>query len=117
MTQSGQVNGYTNAIWGGVTTLELAKAIDYVLSNDSVTGLVHLSNGEQISKYKLLQLIKNVWNKQNVEIRKGLSDKTINKSISKSEILKYPVPAYTQMINEQFTWMVKHKDIYKIYTY
>ena len=59
MKNSGNVNGYTNAYWGGVTTLELAKAIDVAIENN-LTGLVHLSNGEKISKFDLLNLIKKV---------------------------------------------------------
>ena len=49
MFEKGSVNGYTNAIWGGVTTIELAKAITTAIDKD-IRGLVHLSNGSSISK-------------------------------------------------------------------
>ena len=44
MHQHGCVNGFQTAIWGGVTTLELAKAIDVAI-DQGVTGLIQLSNG------------------------------------------------------------------------
>ena len=62
ITQQGEVYGFKTAIWGGVTTLELAKAIDYAIENNT-TGLVQLSNGIGINKYDLLMLFKKIWNK------------------------------------------------------
>ena len=67
MNQHGQVNGFKTAIWGGVTTLELAKAIDAALEQNK-TGLIQLSNGAGISKYNLLGLFKEIWNKQDIDI-------------------------------------------------
>ena len=41
----GSITGYSNAYWSGVTTLELAKAIFYVISNNiDYTNLIHLTN-------------------------------------------------------------------------
>ena len=67
MYQSGKVSGFKTAIWSGVTTLELAKAIDYALDSETA-GLVHLSNGVGISKYDLLSMFKEIWQKQDVEV-------------------------------------------------
>ena len=55
MSQSGPVNGFTEVIWSGVTTLELAKAINSAL-RQKLTGLYHLVNNEVISKHDLLCL-------------------------------------------------------------
>src|SRR5690606_24943808 len=49
LNQSTPVNGFTEAYWGGVTTLELAKAIKTALMSD-LKGIVNLTNGESISK-------------------------------------------------------------------
>ncbi|MCZ2630897.1 SDR family NAD(P)-dependent oxidoreductase, partial [Bacteroides fragilis] len=67
MHQHGCVNGFQTAIWGGVTTLELAKAIDVAI-DQGVTGLIQLSNGLGISKFDLLHLFSRIWHKQDVEI-------------------------------------------------
>ena len=66
---------------GGVTTLELAKAIDYALDSGT-TGLVHLSNGIGISKYDLLCMFEEIWQKQNVEIT-SCDANGVDKSIKK----------------------------------
>lgn len=113
MNQHGQVNGFKTAIWGGVTTLELAKAIDAALLQNK-TGLLQLSNGIGISKYDLLGLFKEIWNKQDVDIM-PYDGNGIDKSIAKSERFDYDVPSYKQMLIEQAAWMESHKSLYAQY--
>jgi len=50
--QQGTVNGYTQAFWSGVTTLELAKATVEFLRQET-TGLYQLCPAEKISKFEL----------------------------------------------------------------
>lgn len=109
MQQEKEVNGFTNAIWGGVTTMQLAKAIQYVLEKN-ITGLVHLSNGEPISKYDLLKLFLQNF-KQDIHIH-PFEGKAVDKSIAKSHLLDYEVPSYAEMIREMYLWMQEHKDFY-----
>lgn len=56
MNQSGTVNGFCRSIWSGVTTLELAKCVEYCIFNE-ITGFKHLTSGTAISKYDLLKMI------------------------------------------------------------
>lgn len=114
MSQKGKVNGFTEAFWGGVTTLELAKAIDASI-NQNLTGLVHLTNGEKISKYDLLLLFKNIWDKTDIEIQ-AVEGKHVDKSLVKSEVFKYNVPSYKKMLDDQHEWMMQNSQHYmKIY--
>ena len=113
MHQSGKVCGFRTAVWGGVTTLELAKAIDYALDS-GITGLVHLSNGIGISKYDLLCMFKEIWQKQNVEIT-SCDANGVDKSIKKSLRFDYEVPSYHYMLEEQAIWMKKYIDLYTSY--
>ena len=99
MHQCGEINGFRTAIWGGVTTLELAKAIDFSLDN-GIVGLIHLSNGVGISKFDLLNLFKEIWGKDTVI--KPYDGNEVDKSIEKSLRLDYEVPSYRQMLVEQF---------------
>jgi dTDP-4-dehydrorhamnose reductase len=110
MNQQGTINGYKTAIWGGVTTLELAKAIDTVIGQD-IAGLVHLSNGTRITKYDLLCLFKDIWKKNDVIIN-PFDGQEINKSIAKSNRFDYMVPEYKQMFYEQYQWMQEHSNLY-----
>lgn len=112
MNQSGEISGYTSAIWSGVTTFELAKAIEYVIENP-IKGLVHLTNGISINKYDLLTIFKEVWAKNQITVN-PYNGKVVDKSLVKSEKLDYIVPGYKKMLEEQNEWM---KEFSNFYTY
>lgn len=112
MHQHGSINGYKTAIWGGVTTLELAKAIEHAILQD-LTGLIQLSNGMGISKYDLLNLFKELWSRNDIEIL-PYDGNGINKSIVKSELFDYEVPEYQQMLIQQREWMKKYSHLYNL---
>jgi dTDP-4-dehydrorhamnose reductase len=57
LSQKNSVKGYTEAIFSGLTTLEVAKILySYVINNRKINGLYHLS-GAPINKYSLLKLV------------------------------------------------------------
>jgi len=63
LAQEGKIDGFTKAIFSGLTTNELANVImNYVVPNNSLSGLYHVSS-DPISKYELLNLIKEVYGK------------------------------------------------------
>ena len=111
MNQKGEINGFTKAVWGGVTTLELAKAIDASISNN-LTGLVHLSNGHGINKYDLLNLFKGIWEKEEVSIH-PYEGKNVDKSLKKSIHFNFDVPGYKEQLTELRDWMSNYKDLYQ----
>ena len=59
MNQEGVVDGYKNVIRSGVTTLQLAKAIE-VDTVKQETGLYHRMNNQTINKHDLLSLFNRV---------------------------------------------------------
>ncbi|MBQ9776578.1 MAG: SDR family oxidoreductase [Lentisphaeria bacterium] len=67
MQQKGEISGYKTALWSGVTTLELSKFI-HVAIQKNLTGLFQLSMPEAISKYDLLKLFQEIWDKRDVSI-------------------------------------------------
>lgn len=112
MQQKGAIGGYTQAIWGGVTTFELAKYIRFALEQNT-TGLMHLTNGEKISKYDLLSVIKNIFNTTRTTINAS-EGKHVDKSlISTRQDFTYNVPSYHQMIVEMHDLMQKNKANYQ----
>ncbi|MPM03116.1 hypothetical protein SDC9_49376 [bioreactor metagenome] len=111
MHQEGKVNGFTDAIWGGVTTLELAKAIDKAIDNN-LTGLVHLSNGTGINKYDLLNLFKSIWIRNNIDIN-PFEGHAVDKSLQSSTKFNMNVPSYSAMLDEMKNWMDKYRDMYQ----
>ena len=56
LNQQGNVNGYTEEKWNGVTTLEFAKFIEWAI-NKKLSGLIHFFS-KIISKNDLLNIIK-----------------------------------------------------------
>ena len=113
MKQSGVIEGFSKAIWSGVTTIELAKAIKWFIDNNT-TGLYHLTNGIPISKYDLLHLFKNHTNK-NIEISKvdGIDS---NKSfIDTRKEINYLLPTYNQMISDMVTLIKNNRTLYGHY--
>ena len=64
LSQSDSINGFTNAIYTGFPTVEIANIIvDYVLPNENLSGLYHVSS-EAISKYELLKIVSEVYGKR-----------------------------------------------------
>ena len=103
------IHGYSRAIWSGLTTIELAKFIIWSLDKE-ITGIVHATNSEGISKYDLIKIINDVFD-LNIDLIKN-NDYKIDKSLLNEKIKNYNFPNYIQMINEIKIWIDNHN--YKI---
>ena len=58
-----ELQGWDNAWWNGITTLELAKCIEKYMLSPTITGVYHLVNNEnKINKYELLCKINEIYN-------------------------------------------------------
>ena len=112
MKQNGEINGYTSAYWSGVTTLELAKALHYAMENP-ISGLVHLTNGAPINKFDLINLFKDIWNKNEITVI-PFEGKKVDKSLQKSDRFLYEAGSYQQMLMEQYSWMKNSSTLYQI---
>lgn len=114
MKQEGQVNGFTKAIWTGVTTLTLAKAMEQALK-ENLAGLYNLVNNEVISKYELLKLFNT--HMRDEEIKITPSDKlSVDKSlVNNRNDFSFKVQSYESMIIEMKEWITDHKDLYPHY--
>lgn len=110
--QKEQINGYTNAFWTGITTIELLNAIKSAINEDLV-GLYHLVNGMKISKYQLLNLM-------NIEFNKGIKivkddEYKIDKSlINTRNDFSFQVNEYSKMLEEMNKWIIKYNYIYQL---
>jgi dTDP-4-dehydrorhamnose reductase len=113
MNQEIAINGFTAAIWSGITTLELAKGIVWAIE-DNITGLYHLTNNLSINKYDLLSLFKKETNKQ-IEITE-VNGKKVDKSfIDTRKLINYKIPDYEIMIREMVALIKKNAHQYKHY--
>lgn len=114
MAQAELVKGYTHAIWTGLTTLELAKAMERAAEED-VAGLVNMVPPVSISKYDLLGLF-------NKNMRDGLVtivpddrvrlDKTLVRTNYDSS---FRPKGYVEQIAEMSDWIHEHRSLYPHY--
>ncbi len=110
MDQEGEINGFTEVIWTGVTTIELAKQIEVAINNN-LAGLYHVVNGDKIDKYSLLQLFKKYFNKD-ITINKNNSYKSDKSLVITRDDFKFNVPSYETTIKEMRDWVLENKDLY-----
>ena len=86
LSQKEKIKGYRNAIYSGLTTLEVAKVLDkYVIPNPDLKGLYHLS-ADNINKYSLLSLLNEVY-KKDLFIEEDLNIK-IDRSLNSNKFRK-----------------------------
>jgi dTDP-4-dehydrorhamnose reductase len=112
--QNGTINGYTKAIWTGVTTLTLAKAMERA-AIENLTGIYNLVNNESISKFDLLGLF-NKYVRDDEILIKPSEAVNLNKSlINNRKDFSFVVPSYEQMVIEMKEWIYSHKELYPHY--
>ncbi len=114
MKQNGTINGYSKAMWTGVTTLTLAQAMERA-AIENLTGIYNLVNNKSINKFDLLGLF-------NKSLRNGIitilpSDAVnLNKSlVNNRKDFSFEVPSYEQMVIEMYEWIENHKELYPHY--
>lgn len=114
MKQSGEISGFTEAIWTGVTTITLAKAMNQALKCN-LTGLYNLVNNDSISKYDLLDLFNKHFRNGQLVINPDDRLK-LDKSLRCSRTdFDFQVPSYEEMVVEMKEWVEAHKELYPNY--
>lgn len=114
MQQEGPVNGYTGAMWTGMTTLQLAKVIEKA-AEQGASGLYNMVPVENISKYELLKLFNRYLRGGRVEIR-PFDGVTADKTLIRTRFaFAETVPGYDAMVWEMADWMRAHARLYPHY--
>jgi dTDP-4-dehydrorhamnose reductase len=114
MKQEGQINGFTKAIWTGVTTLTLAKAMEKALE-ENLTGLYNLVNNESVNKFDLLGLFNKHMKDSRLVILPSDAVALDKSLINNRSDFSFIVPSYEQMVIEMKEWILNHKEIYPHY--
>ncbi|MDE6300854.1 MAG: sugar nucleotide-binding protein [Muribaculaceae bacterium] len=114
MQQHGTVKGFTGAIWTGVTTLTLARAMEKAI-NVEISGLINLVNNTSISKFELLTLFNKYF--KNNELNIIPDDKLkLDKSLrSERTDLPFIISDYETQIKDMSEWVSKHHTLYPHY--
>jgi dTDP-4-dehydrorhamnose reductase len=115
LSQKDIIIGYSEVYWGGVTTLELAKAIEFIIQNKIIgLNLLHLTNSKRISKYKLIETINEVFHLK-LKLIANCEYKVDKSLINSNKLNGYQVPSYKIMIEEMYNWILENKDLYPHY--
>lgn len=103
LDQENFVEGYKNVIFSGITVLELANLIEkYIIPRNDLRGILNIS-GESISKFDLLKILADVYNKK-IKIIPNESIK-INRTLNGSQFDKltgYKVNSWPLLIKSMF---------------
>lgn len=114
MKQSENISGFNKAIWTGVTTLTLAKAIE-AAAEQNLTGIYHLVNNKTISKYELLKLFNYYFKENRISISSNDDVKADKSLINTRTDFDFLVPDYEEMILQMHGWIDNHKAFYPHY--
>ena len=115
LLQKGDIKGYRNSHWNGITTLQLAKGIEASILQDHF-GLIHYVSKKIVSKCELLNMFDSIFPNGRVKIEPFDNHPRTNKSLSFAEGHNLPeVPSYETMLNELKSWMISHPTLYKHY--
>lgn len=113
LNQRGEVKGFANAIWTGLTTLEYAKTIESLLCQKA-HGLFQAAPSESISKYELILLFEKYFPGGRTII------KVDNKRVDKSLVpcwgeYNIHIKNYEGQIVEMKKWIETHSGLYPAY--
>jgi dTDP-4-dehydrorhamnose reductase len=114
MLQNTSIKGYTKAMWTGLTTLELAKAMEYA-AQVKATGLYNMVHDESICKYDLIQLFNKYFRNGAIHIEPFdgvISDKSLVRTRFDFD---YIIPDYEKMVSELSEWIKRHSQHYPHY--
>ncbi|HRS83041.1 MAG TPA: sugar nucleotide-binding protein, partial [Smithellaceae bacterium] len=114
MKQTGTIHGFTGALWTGVTTFTLAKAMEKAME-ENLCGLYNLVNNDVISKHDLLVLFNKYFRNNSLTILKN-DDLRLDKSLRNTrKDFSFAVPSYERMVQEMKVWVDAHPTLYPHY--
>jgi|ERR1035437_1191585 dTDP-4-dehydrorhamnose reductase len=114
MKENGPVKGFKSSIWTGLTTLQLAKAMEQV-AIEKAHGLYNMVYTEPITKYDLLILFNKYLRDSKITII-PYDDVVVNKSLKRTNFdFNFLVPDYEKMVSELADWIKKHIYMYPHY--
>ena len=111
--QKTKISGYTDAIWSGVTSIQLAKVVKWAIDNN-ISGLYHVTNNLSISKFDLLKLI-NKHSDSNIEIIPSDTVKVDKSFVDTRQEINFRIPSYDEMVFNMIEHIKAEQDLYNHY--
>lgn len=113
LSQSSECKGYTKAIYSGFPTITVARFLNEHIFKSWVSGLYHFSS-VPISKFDLLQLVAEVYNKE-IKIIPS-EDLKIDRSLNSDRLrqkLNYNPPRWNELVGEMRAFYKENELLYK----
>lgn len=111
--ESEKVRGYTNAVYSGFPSIELARIIfDYILPDVDLTGIYHVSS-DPVTKYELLHLVAGRYDKR-IHIEPW-EDFVLNRSLVSDRFRSktgYKPPEWPDLIDAMYSDYENSKEQY-----
>jgi dTDP-4-dehydrorhamnose reductase len=112
LRQKERAPGWTKAIWTGLTTLELARVIDAIVSGRVLaSGLWQCVPAQPISKCELLQLMNEAIRARPIAID-AVEGTAGDKSLINDRPELWPVPGYREMLHALRQWIDTRRSLY-----
>lgn len=109
MGQTDQARGAVHYKWNGLTTLELAKFMVFLISQPQ-GGLIHIGSGEHLSKFDLLKLVGEIFGKDTEVLPEESA--SCDRTLKSERSFEYSPPDYETMIKELKEWIDRHHELY-----
>ena len=104
------VNGYSNVIYSGLPTTEIAKIFhNYIIPNRDLKGIMNISSNS-ISKLELLKKIKKYYGKKIIinSVDSVISNRSLDSNLFNNKT-GYLVPDWDIMVKEMYNDFIKEK--------
>ena len=97
---NGRAVGYTNHMWNGITCLQYAKLVKYIIDNQLFwEGVRHVRSPNVVSKFDLIRLI-NAQYGCNIRVQPTLSDTFCDRSLVSIYEMPFEIPEIEEQIKE-----------------
>lgn len=110
------LKGHTKSFWTGLTTLELAKAINQII-NQNIVGLVHIIPNKKTTKFNLISFFNQVFKDNKINIIEDDDFKSDRSLQTIRSDFDYSAPNYLEMTKELKNWMEINRKLYSHYSF
>jgi dTDP-4-dehydrorhamnose reductase len=117
-----KLNGFSNHMWNGITTLHFAKIVLGIISNNSFkSGIHHVVPSDGASKFEIINMVRKSFAREDIQIEKVLAETAIDRRLDTKfpEVNRdlwlnagYDKPLSIQeMITEYSNWVRDEKNV------
>lgn len=113
--KNSSVNGFTNHIWNGVTTLQFSQVVSGIMKHSDFTpGTFHLVPENVVNKYELLRIIVREFGRDDINIHRFKAEFPIDRSLTTIDNLRNlrfwrnagynKIPTIAEMVSYYQSW-------------